>query len=269
MYLLFDIGGTKTRLALATSKKKIDKVKIFATPENFEAGINLITDKSLSLTNGKKIKAIYGGLPGPLDRKKTKLVNAPNLPKWVNKLFKDKLSQKLKAPINLENDAVLAGLGEANYGAGQGYKIVAYLTISTGVGGARIVKGKVDDNNFGFEPGHQIINFSAPKGSQTLENNISGSYLANKYKKPAYKIKDYKILQKQAKLLAYGLNNITVLWSPEVIILGGSLMKSIKLNLVKRYLKQTIDIFPLIPDIKKSKYQDLSGLYGALSLINK
>ena len=269
MYLLFDIGGTKIRLALALNKKKFNKIEIMTTPKNFEAGIDLLYDKALFLSQGKKIKAVYGGLPGPLDKTKSKLVNAPNLPDWINKPFKNKLSQKLKTPVYLENDAALAGLGEANYGAGQGYKLVAYLTISTGVGGARIINGKIDKNNFGFEPGHQIINFSAPKGSQTLEANISGAYLAKKYKKPAYQIKDQQILQNEAKLLAYGLNNIIVLWSPEAIVLGGSLMKSISLNLVKKYLRQTVDIFPDIPDIKKARYEDLSGLYGALSLINK
>jgi glucokinase len=49
------------------------------------------------------------------------------------------------------------GLGEAVFGAGKGREIVVYMTISTGVGGARIVGGKIDASAMGFEPGHQII----------------------------------------------------------------------------------------------------------------
>jgi predicted NBD/HSP70 family sugar kinase len=269
MYLLFDIGGSKTRLAITKNGKKLDQVKIFSTPENFEAGIDLIHKQALDLSQGKNFKAVYGGLAGPLDKTKSKLVNAPNLLAWINKPFKNKLKQKLKAPVYLENDAALAGLGEANYGAGQDYEIVAYLTVSTGVGGARIINKKIDQASLGFEPGHQLINYDGKKNSQTLEENISGAYLELKYKKPAKKIKNQKIWQTEAKLLAYGLNNLTVLWSPEIIILGGSLMASINLNLVKKYLKQTVLIFPQIPELKKAEKGDLSGLYGALSLINK
>nr|MBD3359321.1 ROK family protein [Candidatus Buchananbacteria bacterium] len=268
MYLLFDIGGTKTRLAITKNGKKLDQVKIFSTPEDFEFGSNLIYEQALVLSQRKKIKTVYGGLAGPLDKTKSKLLNAPNLPTWINKPFKNKLKQKFKVPVYLENDAALAGLGEANYGAGQGYKIIAYLTISTGVGGAKIVNRQIEQNSLGFEPGHQLINYDGKKNSQTLEENISGSYLQTKYKRPAKKIKDQKIWQNEARLLAYGLNNLVVLWSPEIIILGGSLMDSINLSLVKKYLKQTVNIFPDIPDLKKAKKGDLSGLYGALSLIN-
>ncbi len=268
MYLLFDIGGTKTRLAITKNGKKLDQVKIFSTPKNFAEGIDLISKQALVLSQGKKFKAVYGGLAGPLDKTKSKLVNAPNLETWINQPLKNKLQRELKARVFLENDAALAGLGEANYGAGQGYKIIAYLTVSTGVGGARIINKKIDQASLGFEPGHQLINYDGKKNSQTLEENISGSYLEKKYKKSAKKIKNQKIWQNEAKLLAYGLNNLVVLWSPEIIILGGSLMASINLNLIKKYLKRTVNIFPRIPDLKKAKKGDLSGLYGALSLIN-
>ena len=57
----------------------------------------------------------------------------------------------------LANDSDLDGLGEATVGAGKGFNIVAYITVSTGIGGVRIVGGKIDVSTYGFEPGHQII----------------------------------------------------------------------------------------------------------------
>ncbi len=269
MYLVFDIGGTKTRLAVSKDRKTFYKKKIVATPLDFNQAILLFQKLISQLTNNKKVKAVAGGVAGPFDRKKTKLVNSPNLPDWINKPLKENLQKIIKAPVYLENDAALSGLGETKYGAGQGYKIIAYLTISTGVGGARIIKGKIDDNYFGFEPGHQIINFSAKNGSKTLEENIAGSALEERYNKKAHKIKKQEIWRKEADILATGLNNVIVLWSPEAIILGGSLMKSVSLDLVKDQLKKRLEIFPYLPEIKKAKLGDLAGLYGGLCFLNQ
>ena len=169
------------------------------------------------------------------------------------------------APVFLENDAALAGLGEAVFGAGKGKKIVAYLTISTGVGGCRIVDGKIDENSQGFEPGHQII-FS-DKNIITLENLVSGTAIEKKYGKKPYEIFDVKIWNNVANNLAYGLHNVAVLWSPDIIILGGSMMKKIGIPVerVKFHLSKILNIFPKPPLIKKSKLGDLAGLYGALA----
>ncbi len=45
MYLLFDIGGTKTRVAVANNEGVLDEesVQIFPTLESFEDGINKIS----------------------------------------------------------------------------------------------------------------------------------------------------------------------------------------------------------------------------------
>ncbi len=191
MYLLFDIGGTKMRLATSKDGRQLAKTLIVSTPKKFSEGIKLFTNTSLRLTEGKKIKAIAGGIAGVFDQERAKLVASPNLADWVKKPLKKQLETKLKAPVFLENDAALAGLGEAIAGAGKGKKIVAYLTISTGIGGAKIVNGEIDKKAIGFEPGHQIVNASAKFAD--LEAQISGGALAKRCKKHPAKISDKKI----------------------------------------------------------------------------
>ncbi|TAN58722.1 ROK family protein [Patescibacteria group bacterium] len=188
-----------------------------------------------------------------------------NLRGWSKKPLAKELKKIFGAPVLLENDAGLAGLGEAVYGAGKGKKIVAYLTISTGVGGARIVDEKIDKNAFGFEPGHQIVFLN--KKFTTLENIASGTAIEKKYGKKPFEIFDAKIWDNVAKDLAYGLHNVAVLWSPDIIILGGSMMKKIGIPVerVKFHLSKILKIFPKSPLIKKSKLGDLAGLYGALA----
>lgn len=266
MFLLIDIGGTNTRLAVSRDGATFDKPKIVLTPPDFDEAMAQIETIAQKLSSHANIKAAAIGVPGPLDQAKTMILSAPNLPGWHNKPLKHKLEQKLGAPVSVENDASLAGLGEATVGAGVGHPIVAYLTISTGVGGTRIVNKKIDLNAIGFEPGHQIITSEQDK-ALSLEDCVSGAGLKNRYGKPAEQIADPVIWDKIAKLLAYGLNNVTVHWSPHCIVLGGSVMKSVPLDKLQNYFQQITTIFTKLPDLKLSALGDSAGLAGALTYL--
>ena len=103
------------------------------------------------------INAAAGGVPGILNKEKTVLLSAPNLEKWEDVFLKEALEKALDVPVRLENDAALGALGEAVFGAGKDKRIVAYFTVSTGVGGARVTDGRLDEGAFGFEPHRQIV----------------------------------------------------------------------------------------------------------------
>lgn len=271
MYLVFDIGGTNMRIATSVDGKILSATKTVPTPRDFKQGIQTLKQVADELSGGQKIEAVAGGVAGPLDKDKTMLVKSPHIGGWVNKPFKQGLEKALSVPIHLENDADLATLGEATFGAGVGKSIVVYLTISTGVGGGRVVNKKIDENSLGFEPGHQII---VPDGKPCncggkghLESYVSGSGLERIYGKKAEDITDPQIWDQVAKYLAIGLNNTIVHWSPDIVILGGSVMKSIQINQVKKHLQDALTIFPTCPEIAPSALGDSAGLYGALHLL--
>ena len=270
MYLLFDIGGTKTRVALSADLKKIGASEVILTPENFQDGIAVLKKAALKMISGKKIKAICGGIAGLLNKNKTKLMYAHNLRGWMKKPLKAELEKVIGASVYLENDADLAGLGEAVFGAGKNKDIVVYMTISTGVGGTRIVGGKIDKNAMGLEPGHQIIPCCNENGKiMSLENCVSGVAFKKRYQKEPYEILDKEIWDKTAESLAYGLNNTIVHWSPDIIVLGGSMMKKIGISIPRTvfYLKNINKIFPNLPLIKKAVLKDLGGIYGAMAFL--
>ncbi|MEK7452652.1 MAG: ROK family protein [Patescibacteria group bacterium] len=275
MYLLFDIGGTKTRIAFSEDGKTFEDPEIFLTPENFEEGIDLIKSKAKKVIGGRNLIALAGGIAGSLSKDKKEILILPNIPKWQGKPIVSRLSNAFNLPIFLENDAALVALGEAIYGSGKGNKVVAYITLSTGVGGARIVDGKIDVNSFGFEPGHQIIDFEEAYCSSCgtkgeLTDYVSGKSLENRLHKKPQDVKDEKVWDELARILAYGINNVIVFWSPDVVILGGSMMNesSISIEKVRSYLKGILTIFPKYSDIKSASLGDVGGLYGALVLAN-
>lgn len=269
MYLLFDVGGTSTRIAVSYDKKTILEPQVFGTPKEYKEGFRIF-EKFLADLGNPKITAVCGGVPGSFDKAKSTIIGAaPNLSGWVGMPLKSELQKLSKAPVYLENDAALGALGEATRGAGYGKSIVAYITIGTGVGGARIVHGKIDANVFGFEPGHQIISCPEPgrggfESERDLESYISGKSIEKKYGKRPTEITDSKLWEDIAQWLAYGLVNTAVHWSPEIIILGGSVMKMISVERVRFHFKNLFKILENPPEVVLSKLGDQAGLYGAL-----
>lgn len=270
MYILFDIGGTKMRVVSADRKKFLAEPVVVNTPKDFGEGIETLKNIIKNLTGDVPIEAIVGGVAGPLDQGKTMLVKSPNLSGWIGHDLKKALADAYNVPVSIENDAALVGLGEANYGAGRGNSVVVYLTISTGVGGVRIVNGNIDESAHGFEPGHQIIdpdNTLCPQcEGNDLEAYVSGTAAEKRFGKKPYEIHDDAIWDELAKFLAYGLNNTIMHWSPDIIVLGGSMMKEVGIPVpaVKKHLAEIFKIFPQVPEIKKAELADFGGLYGAL-----
>jgi predicted NBD/HSP70 family sugar kinase len=261
MYISFDIGGTSSRFASSFDGSTIADTKIEPTPQNLDDAINLYSKMVASLTNGQKIEGMAGGVPGPLSPDKTMLVNAPHLRNWINKPLDQRFKRLADCPVFFENDTALASLGEAHKGAGTGYRIVAYIAIGTGVGGARVVMSQIDANSIGFEPGHMILS-----QNKTLESIISGTAISQKHGKKASELSDSNFWLEFEENLVIGLNNVTVMWSPDIIILGGgvALQGQISLDRVMLNLYKTLTIYPKLPKVVKAALGDHSAVEGAL-----
>lgn len=275
-YILFDIGGTKTRIALAHDCESFGEPRIVDTPKDFDTAIRLLKDVSFELTGGENIDHAAGDVAGVFSRDRAVILKSPHLPGWNGKNVKYAIETALSTEVSLANDAAVVGLGEAVYGGGKGYDIVAYITVSTGVGGVRIVNGKIDSSAMGFEPGHQIFDASGGFHKDSvgglgldLEGYVSGSAITERYNKKPYEITDKQFWNDMARLLAYGLNNTIVHWSPDVVVLGGSMMKEIGISVdeVKSHLGGILRIYPELPHIVHSELGDIGGLYGALAFI--
>lgn len=275
MFIVFDIGGTNTRIAMSQNGKEIGAPVIYKTPLDFHEAMRVFGHTVVQMTGGASVTLAAGGVAGPLNDDKTELVGGPNILDWWGKPLKKRLQEVVRAPVFLENDAAMGGLGEAVYGAGVGYDIVAFMTISTGVGGSRIVKKRIDKTTVGFEPGKMIIdagNTLCPGCSSygMLEDYVSGAKVRDRHKKDPSEIDDQEFWDQKSKLLAYGIHNISVLWSPNIVILGGSLMKSpgINIEVIQEQLKNTLTIFPNPPEVVQAKHGDTVGLYGGLAYAN-
>lgn len=263
MYITIDIGGTSIRVALSKNQRTFTKKEKFSTVNNFKIDTDNIAAAIKKLTGGKKPKAVIIASAGVLDVERGRVIHSPNLKSWDNKPLTKAVAKDLgiKA-VFLTNDADAAGLGEAAFGAGKGKRIVAFLTLSTGVGGTRIVNGQIDTSSQGFEPGYQIIVLNgrkSPHGQRgPLESYVSG--VAGKKHPISWK--------KYSQYLGQGLVNVNVFWSPDIIVLGGGVTGDAKhfLKPAKEFVKKNSLL--KAPPIVIGKLGDDAGLYGGLQYLN-
>jgi len=277
MYIIFDIGGTNTRVAASRDLMAFEKPIKFKTPLSYKEGIEAVHNAVREVSLGEKVKGIAGGIRGPLNKDKTGILSEVILSDWVGHNVTADIAEPFGASAYLENDTAIVGLGEVHYGAGRGHQIVAYHTVSTGVGGARFIDGNLDMARVGFEPGHQILDFDRSfLGSETLptlENLVSGASLERARGVKPYEIpQDDDIWTELAMRLAAGLRNTIVYWSPDVIVLGGSMIVGdprIRLSDIRYYTEGIISGFVPCPVIVDAELGDDGGLYGAMALLKK
>lgn len=271
-YLLLDIGGTKMRIGFSTDGKELKDVKIIKTPKHIDEAI-LLTKAYL---NEKQIPSndlkVCCGLPGIIDKDRSKLISAPNLPFWIDKPLKD-LIKEVTGALNvfLENDAALAGLGEAVFGAGKEDEIVAYLTFGTGIGGVRIVSKKIDIHRWGFEPGHQIIYVDGGITAKTtdLEGLASGTGIERTYGKDPENIEEKEVWEKVERYISAAVTNTLMYWSPDIIVLGGGIIESGRINRenIIKMVSERKSVIPELPQIETWLLKDHAALFGGLYVL--
>ncbi len=277
MYILFDIGGTKTRVAASFDLCTFGDPVKFETKHDYHEGIKILMDAIKTVSKGEKIIAIAGGIRGPLNHEKTGIISETTLTDWVGRPIAHVLEKKFNAPVYLKKDTAIVGLGEAHYGAGKGYDIVAYHTVSTGVGGVRIVNQVIDTSSVGFEPGHQELDIDRSvlgHGIEhSLENLVSGAALEVRRGVKPYEIdQSDPVWKKLAEYLSFGIKNTILYWSPHVIVLGGSMIVGnprILLNDIISEVETRLSGSVPRPVIVDAALADEGGLYGAMALISQ
>jgi predicted NBD/HSP70 family sugar kinase len=275
-YIVFDIGGTKTRVGVSEDLKTLKKVESFKTPGDFKIGIKTLNETIAGLTD--TVDAVAGGVRGLLSETHLGIENDSVLVKWAGKSIVDGLRERVgDVPVFLENDAAIAGVGEAVFGAGMGLPIVAYHTVSTGVGGAKIEDGDIDVAHIGFEPGRQVLDIDRTiLGSDimpTLENLVSGTAVKERMGIEPYEIPQSDVLWDElAGYLGQGLRNTILYWSPDAIVLGGSMIigdPNIPIDAIRKATAEALNGFEPTPLIAAAKLGDEAGLWGGLAILQK
>lgn len=261
MIIGVDIGGTKTLIAVFAENGKILNEVRFSTNQKYEEFLEDLTVQAKKLETSKA-KIACAAVPGLLDRKNGVVKSLGNLP-WKNLNIRNDIAQALGVKkVLIENDSKLAGLSEARYFKDQ-YSRLFYLTLSTGIGGALLVDGQLDQDVIDMEIG-KIPLFYKSKISH-WEEFASGRAFANTYDKKATEVTDQKIWEEYSQTVNAGLGIICSIFQVEAIVFGGGLGQHVdrfRKNIMPYLEKNLHPIVARPKALLASHYKGQSVIYG-------
>jgi len=271
-----DIGGTKIAAGVVDGNGRVlAKAECLTdVPRGFDHAMQRVIEMlaQSASQSGVKLKGIGIGCTGPVDPLTGLLGNVSTLPGWEGGNPVKKLSAECDVPVAVENDADAAALGEAVWGNRKGKTRLICVTVGTGIGAGVILDGKVYRGVGQAHPelGHHIIEASGPPCScgarGCWEALASGPSMVEWIKTivPAdYPSQDLtareictrarggdewarRAVEREAYYLGVGLANIVTLFVPEIILLGGSVMRSAHLFLdrIHQVIRQNCGLVP-------------------------
>jgi glucokinase len=251
-----DIGGTKIAVGMVDDTGKVlSRMEAPTDPNRYSDGMELIAHmlRKTAQRAGTEITGIGIGSTGPVDPIRGEFGEVDFLPGWRGKTPVRDLAQVFSVQVALENDADAAALAEAGWGAGRNRSRLIYVTVGTGIGGGIILDGKLYRGVDGAHPevGHHVIDPAGPKCSCGFrgcwESLAAGPAMVAwvQHNAPAdYPHKEgitaknicelaregdpvaVQAVETEAYYLGLGLANLINLFTPDAIVLSGSVMKS-------------------------------------------
>jgi predicted NBD/HSP70 family sugar kinase len=257
MYLLIDIGGTKTLLSIANNSGEILHSVKFPTIADQKSYAKTLLQQIRTNFALSDIEAIGVAVPGVVESNQIKMLG--NLP-WQNFDLAKLLKDELGAPAYIENDANLAALAEAKRLTGR----TIYLTFSTGIGGGVVDDGKLNQKYRNFEPGHEIYTYDGKESE--WEDLAAAKPFKERFGKYVQDITDKKVWHDEVPAkISLGLIPIIKELKPDRFIFGGPL--GFQLDRYREPLRKILrNSFPgkNLPRFYIAKYDQFSVIQGCL-----
>jgi glucokinase len=301
-----DIGGTKVAVGLVDRNGKIvaEGRKPMVAHGTAEAALQAVFEAIDSLLS-PEVQSIGICAPGPLDPTAGVVLNPPNLPCWRNFPLAEKIREKYRLPVKLDNDGNAAALAEAIWGAARGYRYVFYATIGTGIGSGVVLDGRIYHGKTGSaaEGGHVSIDYHGPvcncgklgcieilaagpaigararaklsAGAKSAMLDLAKGNIAavtSEMVGAAYASGDQlarEVLEETSELLTVWLGNIVDVLDPDVMVVGGgvaAMLTPFFADIKKRLPKWCVNPHASDIPLVRAYYGADAGIAGGASL---
>jgi glucokinase len=241
---VIDIGGTKMAAGVVhpdgilLSSEQVPTLPEQGLPD----ALQRMADMLRRCADGRPLVGIGIGCTGPVDPFSGEIGKVEFMPGWEGGNLTRGLEQLTGLQAVLENDADAAALAEAAWGAGRGSEKFIYVTLSTGIGVGLVFDGQLYRGVGGAHPeiGHHTIDPAGPActcGAHGCWEGLASGLALARLLPPLSaeeicaqaEAKDAPAMAAVARVARYmgiGLANLVTLYTPDVIALGGGLMKS-------------------------------------------
>jgi glucokinase len=207
----------------------------------------------------------------------------PNLPGgWNGFPLRRTIEESLGTSIEMVNDARAFTLAEGTMGAGQGFRIVACLTLGTGIGGGIMIDGRLHLGAFGIagEIGHQTIDPDGPLcgcgnrgcvealARADVLTDLAGRSSAEEVYRAAAEgdSRSAAAIEAVAQALGIGLANVVTLIGPDRIVIGGGIAEAGELVLgpIREAIRERVTLVPTDRiDVVPAELGKWAGAHGA------
>lgn len=277
--LAVDVGGTAIKFGY-WNQQHLSHIKTIETPKTWVKMKQAIKDEldSIGLVDGLAVS-----LPGSVDVDEG-IVRGISAVSYIHNFhIRQELSDYLEIPVSIQNDANCAALAEIWMGNLCDVKEALCVVIGSGVGGAQISNGELQQgfNLFGGEFGYMILQKQNFKSFSEL---VSPVQLAYEYCKiQSVEGVDGKVLFELAQkgdatalmlvnqfydYLAIGVFNLLVAFNPQRILIGGAISRRAELaSTLTKKVEKLIDAKQangLYVDIQNCLFYNESNLVGAV-----
>ncbi|NPV53379.1 MAG: ROK family transcriptional regulator [Firmicutes bacterium] len=296
-----DAGGTNIKMGISDLGGRFQHTRKIPTKE-LGFGAEVVPGiaravRGLMAESGipqEKVLAVGVAVPGVVHPETGEVSLSPQMG-WVSIPFRRLLYEELAIPVVVENDVNAAALAEKHWGAGQDMSDFVFIAIGTGVGGGVIINGELY-RGYSYaagEVGYTITNlswmkressegfgcletFTAAHGILKRAAELWGTRAGGGETAPATVEEVFELaragdeiarglVEEVADHLAAGIINISVVLSPQAVVIGGGIANAgdVLLQPVKERLQR---ISPIRPQILLSKMGADTGLIGAASI---
>jgi glucokinase len=269
-----DIGGYGLRAALldlqnhtfAASHREVEG----DDPEQTTADVIALARKLLAEhhVQPQQLVRVGVGFGGPIDARAGKALYSPRKPAWDQFPLLARVESAFDAVTLVDNDANLIALAEATFGAARGRQHIVYLHLSSGVGGGIVLGGSLyhGATTTAGEIGHAAVVPSEAswhgRRLGTLEQAVSIRGLLNRAAELGLQTNDLdeifndgpvgrQVVAEAAELLALRLSQLIALLDPELIVLGGIVVRKSGDTFLKAIAERTRSYLtpPIRPDV--------------------
>ena len=231
-FIGIDLGGTNLRTGLMEEGKLLDikSEHINSKADDPNEVIDQIIRQIESVIT-PEVAGIGIGVPSLVDQEKGIVYDVQNIPAWKEVYLSQQIEETFGRKVRLNNDANCFALGEKQYGKGENFNNMVGAVIGTGFGVGIVNRGYLLQSLLAGSGEYGCI----PYKDGILEDYCSGSFFKNTYNQTGEELyqkackndtRAQEIFNEFGRHLGTALKIIIFTLSPELIVLGGSVVKS-------------------------------------------
>jgi fructokinase len=265
-----EAGGTKFVCAVGTGPLDFVREEFATTaPEETLGQVAAFLRKF-------NVDALGIGCFGPLDLRRGTITSTPKVA-WRGVEIVERLRQATGIErIALDTDVNAAALGEHLWGAARGLNTFLYLTVGTGIGGGAMVNGRPLHGLAHPEMGHIRIPHDWTQDpfrgdcfahEDCLEGLASGHAIEARWGMRGEDLPDgHPAWELEAHYLGLGIASLICAHSPEIVIVGGGVMKRAGFDAVRAEVRRAMNGYMEIPPVVPPELGGNAGVLGAMAL---